>query len=50
MDANHFNANGIETVGIAVGYFNCHTGEGYLKFGRFLQMRRNGSADCVAGS
>ena len=20
MDANHFNANGIETVGIAVGY------------------------------
>lgn len=31
MDANHFNANGIETVGITVGYFNCHTGDEYQK-------------------
>lgn len=37
MDANHFNANGIETVGITVGYFNCHTGEEYLKLQNFYQ-------------
>ena len=37
MDANHFNANGIETVGIAVGYFNCHTGEEYLKLEDFYK-------------
>lgn len=37
MDANHFNANGIETVGIAVGYFNCHTGEEYLKLKDFYK-------------
>lgn len=37
MDANHFNANGIETVGITVGYFNCHTGEEYLKLQDFYQ-------------
>ena len=33
----NFNANGIETVGIAVGYFNCHTDEEYLKLEDFYK-------------
>lgn len=37
MDANHFNANGIATVGVAVGYFNCHTGEEYLDLQDFYK-------------
>lgn len=37
MDANHFNANGIATVGITVGYFNCHTGEEYLDLQDFYK-------------
>ena len=37
MDANHFNANGIATVGIAVGYFNCHTSDEYLDLQDFYK-------------